>query len=778
VHTLCRNGETHLRIARALSIAAILAIELAARPLPAADAMPATNAGQGATGSRSATVLDWVNTYIGTGSSGFGGSDYGGTMPFVTTPFGMTNWTAQTRENRISVSSYAFEDDTISGFIGTHQPAIWMGDYGYVTLTPEVDSVKLAPDARKLRFRRSDEVTTPYYYSVLMDAGDARHIRAEITATDHCGFLRFTFPARTVASIVVEATRPRVEGFVHVDARANEIVGYNPDRMDTHLINLQSPNFKGYFVARFNRSFKAHGVYLREAAEPGGDEATGPNVGGYASFDTAAGQVVEMTVATSFISIEQARANLKAEIPDWNFDAARSRLKELWKEKLARFVLEGASDDQKRIFYTGLYHALLYPKLFSEHGRYYSAFDDRVHDGVSYTAYSLWDTFRAENSLLTLIAPERIDDMVRALLQDFREGGWMPKWPNPSYTNIMIATHADAVVAEAMSKGFHGFDYGLAWQAVYKDAMTPPDGDTRRDWHDREPDVPYEARPGLTYYKKLGYVPLDKTAESASETLEDAFDDFAVAQVARIVGRDADYRFFIERSRNYRNIYNPRRGFMQARRADGSWGSPEDGWTEGDQWVYTYSVLHDIAGLMALVGGPDRFNARLDEHFAGGHNRHDNEPSHHYGYLYDFSGQPWKTQSRVRQIARDYYRNEPNGIAGNEDCGQMSAWYIFTALGFYPLNPVSGDYMIGSPLFRKVTVELPNGKRLVVSAPKNSETNLYIQGARLNGTPLDVPLITYAQIEAGGLLEFDMGPSPSQWASKWRAIPLPASGER
>ena len=216
----------------------------------------------------------------------------------------------------------------------------------------------------------------------------------------------------------------------------------------------------------------------------------------------------------------------------------------------------------------------------------------------------------------------------------------MPKWPNPSYTNIMIATHADSVVAEAINKGFHGFDYQLAYDAAYKDAMTPPEGDTTRDWHDRQPGVPYEARPGLTYYKQLGYVPVDKTAEAASETLEDAYDDFAVAQVAKALGRDKDFRLFTNRSRNYRNLYNPARGFMQGRYADGSWARPEDGWTEGDQWVYTYSVLHDIAGLMALMGGPEKFNATLDEHSQGGHNRHDNEPSHHYGYLYDFSGAP------------------------------------------------------------------------------------------------------------------------------------------
>ncbi len=699
-----------------------------------------------------ASPVDWVNTYIGTGG---GGSDYGGTMPFVTSPFGMTNWTAQTRENRISVSSYAFEDHTISGFIGTHQPAIWMGDYGYVTLTPEVDDIKTAAETRRLPFLRRDEITTPYYYSVLLDAGLSRQIRAEITATDHCGFLRFTFPAHSKASVVVEATRARIQGFVRIDAAAREIVGYNPDRMDTYLTSIRLPNFKGYFVVRFNNGFATHGVYTGGAIQSGGATAQGPNVGAYVTFDTSRDRVIEATVGTSFISIEQARANLTAEIPAWNFDGVRAELKRIWNQKLATVSIEGASEDQRRILYTGLYHALLYPKLFSEHGRYYSAFDDQVHEGVSYTAYSLWDTFRAENTLLTIVAPERIDDI-------------------PSYTNIMIATHADSVVAEAINKGFHGFDYRLAYEAVYKDAMTPPDGDTTREWYDREPDVPYEARPGLTYYKQLGYVPVDKTAEAASETLEDAYDDFAVAQVAKAVGKDADFRFFLDRSRSYRNLYNPARGFMQGRNADGSWAYVEDGWTEGDQWVYTYSVLHDIAGLMELMGGAERFNATLDEHFQGGHNRHDNEPSHHYGYLYDFSGQPWKTQLRVREIAGNYYQNRPDGVAGNEDCGQMSAWYLFAAMGFYPVNPVSGNYLIGSPLFQKLTLELANGKRFVVSAPRNSATNIYIQSARLNGKPLDIPIVTHTQIEAGGLLEFDMGPAPSKWGSSWRATPLPA----
>src|SRR5262249_33392249 len=419
---------------------------------------------------------------------------------------------------------------------------------------------------------------------------------------------------------------------------------------------------------------------------------------------------VEVQVGTSFISIEQARANLDAELPAWNFEATRNELKQIWNAKLGIASVEGATDDQKHIFYTGLYHALLYPKLLSENGRYYSAFDDQIHNGVSYTAFSIWDTFRAENSLLTLFAPERIDAMINALLQDYREGGWLPKWPNPSYTNIMIGTHADSLIAEAINKGFSGFDHQLAYQAVYKDASTPPEGDTTRRWLDREPGVPYEARAGLTYAQRLGYIPADKVSESASSTLEESYDDYAVAQIARAVGKSAEYELFMRRARNYRNLFNSARGFMQARNSDGSLATPDAGWTEGDQWVYLFAPLHDIPGVMALLGGRVAFNARLDEHFGAHHNQHDNEPSHHYAYLYDYGGQPWKTQALVRRIAREAYANSPSGVLGNEDCGQMSAWYVFTALGFYPVNPASAQYMIGSPMFARVILNLPNGR--------------------------------------------------------------------
>lgn len=704
-----------------------------------------------------ADPIDWVNLYIGTGSGPIG---YGRTMPYVVPPFGMTSWAPQTRQNKQGGVSYKYEDTSISGFMGTHQAALWMGDYGYLAMMPEIDSLKTTPVERKLPFTHADETVAPDYYSVSMDAGQSRKIKTEITATARCGFLRFTFPANDSSIVMVEASRPDVAGFVHVDAAAREITGYNPDRMDSNLGPFTLPNFKGYFVIQFHKAFSSSGTY------PDQPQPIQP-LGAYAKFKTSEGEVVEARVGTSFISIDQARKNLKAEIPNWDFNAVRQSIRSEWNKKLSEVSIEGASENQRKIFYTGLYHAMLYPRTFFEQGRYYSPFDDKVHQGVAYTDYSIWDIFRAEYSLLTLLAPERIDGMVQALLNDYQEGGWMPKWPNPSYTNIMIATHADSLVAESMVKGFHGFDQKLAWSAVYKDAMTPPDGDTTRQWSDREPHTPYEARAGLTYLKELGYIPADKTAEAASSTLEDSYDDWCVAQVAKALGKTSDYEFFLKRSQNYKHLFNADTGFMQAKNYDGSWASSKAGWTEGNAWVYTWDVLHDIPGLIQLMGGPEKYNTQLDAYFNGDHNWHSNEPSHHVGYLYDYGGQPWKTQQKVREIAENEYADQPSGLDGDDDCGQMSAWYIFTALGFYPVNPASGDYMIGSPLYTKAILNLANGKHFTVIADNNSAKNLYIQSAILNGKPLSIPVLRYNDIVSGATLKLVMGPSPSHWASTY-----------
>jgi predicted alpha-1,2-mannosidase len=718
-------------------------------------------------------AVSYVNPLIGTQKSSIG---YGGTMPFVSPPFAMTDWTPQTRQNKISVTSYNYDDPTISGFIGTHQPAIWMGDYGYVTLMPETGVLRTAPADRKLPYRHSTETARPDYYAVSLETGKGRTIRAEMTATERCARLRFHFPKDGVARVLVEASRPGIAGHAAVDRQAREITGYNPHRMDAHLGPEKLPNFKGYFVIQFRQAPEDEKTYGME------DSSAKSSRGAYAEFKP--GEIVDVRVGTSFQSVEQARKNLEREIPSWDFDATRQQLHAAWNDKLSRMQIDGATDREKTRLYTALYHALMYPRIFSEGGRYYSAFDDKIHAGESYTAYSLWDTFRAENSLLTLMAPERVDGMITALLQNFKEGGWMPKWPNPSYTNIMIGTHADSVVAEAIRKGFHGFDRQLAWQAVYKDAMTPPDGDTTRRWLDREEHTPYEGRGGLTYYKKLGFIPTDKTDEASSRTLEDSYDDWCVAQIAKALGREDDYRFFLHRSLNDRHLYNPAVGLMNGKTSDGKWaplGGTRDtpgnrslaGWTEGDAWVYTWSPLHDQAGLLELMGGAKAYDAKLDQHFGGGHNVHKNEPSHHYGYLYDFGGQPWKTQAKVREIAAAEYGYDAGGLDGDDDCGQMSAWLLFTAMGFYPVNPASGDYMIGSPLYREMSLKLANGKTFRVEAENNSATNVYIQSATVDGRPLDVPVITWEQIQSGATLHFVMGPKPSQWGSQWRPAAIP-----
>ena len=717
-------------------------------------------------------AISYVNPLVGTQKSAIG---YGGTMPFVTTPFGMTDWTPQTRQNKISIVSYNYDDQSISGFIGTHQPAIWMGDYGYVTVIPQVGELRTTPESRKLRYSHASETARPDYYAVSLDAGADGKIQTEMTATERCGLFRFTFPPAAQARVIIEASRPGVAGMAAVDAGVREITGYNPHRMDAHLGPFALPNFKGYFVVQFEQlpvDMKTYGMENPDLSS---------SRGAYAEFRS--GQTVQVRVGTSFISIEQARENLKREIPEWNFRAVQGKLRAQWNDKLSRLQIGGVTDSDKTLMYTAMYHALLYPRVFSEYGRYYSAFDDSIHNGESYTAYSIWDTFRAENSMLTLLAPERIGGMISALLQDFQEGGWMPKWPNPSYTNIMIATHADSLVAEAFRKGFTGFDRQLAWQAVYKDAMTPPDGDTTRRWLDREEHTPYEARAGLTYYKRLGYIPTDKTDEAASSTLEDSYDDWCVAQVAKALGKTEDFRFFLKRSLNDRNLYNPAVGLMNGKTSDGKWapiGGDRDsnqnrsvsGWTEGDAWVYTWSPLHDQAGLIQLMGGAENYDRKLDQHFSGGHNEHSNEPSHHYGYLYDFGGEPWKTQAMVRKIAAKEYDATPGGLDGDDDCGQMSAWLLFTAMGIYPVNPASGDYMIGSPMYPEVSLTLANGKTLRVEAGNNSTANVYIQSATLNGRALDIPMITWEQIMAGGTLHFVMGPAPSKWGSEWRPVLL------
>ncbi len=660
-----------------------------------------------------------VDSLIGTA-----GSD---TLPVVTRPFGFTQWTPVTRDHLISVRPYQYDDARIQGFLGTHQPAIWMGDYGYVKLMPGVGRVALG---QSFPFRHADESAAPHRYRVEMQA-DSGRIVAEVTASEHSALMRFAFPPGRPPFFVLEAikcrnlehtTCPGVPGTSEVRVEQHEIVGRNPDRQ-SHALGPALPNFAGYFVVQFSRAFAAGvGSWEGDRLRPGVRAVSGLHVGSYVTFPPDAREVL-VKIGTSFISVEQARANLRREVPGWDLDALEAEGAAAWNALLDRIDVEGGTPEQRRSFYTALFHALLYPRLFSEGGRYYSAFDDRVHEGVSYNDFSLWDTFRAEHPLLTLVAPERANDMVKALVQMDAEGGRLPIWPNPTETNIMIASHADCVIADAFVKGLRGYDVQKAYAAVRKDAMVPPPLDTTTRWADRAPwlgpaappgGVGFEARGGLTYCLGLGYVPYDKTDESVSRTVE-----FGI---------------------------------------------------EGSPWTYLFGAMHDPAGMIDLLGGPERFVARLDENFDRGHYVHENEPGHHYAYLYDYAGQAWKTQERVRAILGKQYQPTPQGLKGDDDCGQMSAWYVFSALGFYPVAPASGAYALASPLFDRATLYFdapyPRG-RFTIAVRGQSPANVYIQSALLNGTPLAGPFLDHADLVAGdGVLEITLGPQPNR--GRWR----------
>jgi len=722
-------------------------------------------------------LVDYVDPLIGT--TGQNGSEYGGMIPGVTVPFGMTQWSAMTHRNMVSRCPYHYKDDKIIGFIGTHQPAIWMGDYGYVSVMPQIGEAKIRTSERGLDFSHENETSTPYYYSVKMNDNN-KFIKTELTSTTRCAFFCFTFPDNHETSIVIDmSVLTGYNGFVKIIPEKKQIIGYNSDRHNEVWGASMGPdieNFKGYFVLEFDTEFASFGCYsdTSYAYTTTGDvkkhddqkDISGSKAGAYISFPDDV-QIVKLKIGSSFISIKQAQENLMKEIPSWDFEKTKTECRDIWENQLKRIEVDGGTKDQKTNFYTSMYHSLLYPRIFSEYGRYYSAFDDTIHNGISYNDYSLWDTYRALHPLLIFTAPEHVNPMITSLLQMYDEGGWMPKWPNLTYSNIMIGTHADAVIADAYVKGFRGFDLSKAYDAMYKNAMTPPDGDEYKNWGDRAVWTSYEGRGGLIWYKKLGYVPADKTNESVSRTLEFAYDDYCVAQIAKALGKKEDYNNFINRSRSYENIYNKETGFMQPKLLDGTFFTGDyrkyRSFTEGSPWTYLFCVMHDVDGLVNLMS-LETFRHRLDENFEAGHYRHSNEPGHHYVYLYNYIDQPYKTQKKVSEILSQKYQNKPDGLCGNDDCGQMSAWYIFSAIGFYPVCPGSGEYAIGAPLFEKITLHIDPDrpdKTFTIIAHNQSQNNIYVKSIKLDGEILSKPFINHSDILNGSILEFEMDSIPN-----------------
>jgi predicted alpha-1,2-mannosidase len=715
-------------------------------------------------------VVQWVDPLIGTDGTGQPWASYGGTILSVSPPFAMIQWTPATAVNDISIPPYYYPDTSIRGFMGTRQPAIWMGDYGNVLYMPGMGAV--TPGAA-LPFSHANETALAYRYDVVLDAPQGP-IKAAMTGTERTGYLRWTFPGGQTPHVVIEAIRsPRFEGEATVRPDTSEVISFNTDRQSAHL-GPPLANFRGYAVARFDPPFTGFGTWDDGGVHAGQSDVRGRHVGAYVTFPPGT-TTVTARVGTSLISEQQARANLTAELGARGFDDIADQGRTAWNDVLGRIRVEGGTASQLTIFYTALYHAMQYPRLLSEMGRYYSAADDQVHDGTAYADYSLWDTFRAAHPLLLFVVPERVDGMIAGLLHIYDEGGRLPMWPNPMETNIMIGTHADCVIADAFVKGFRGYDVPKAYQAVLFNATTPPVHDDVASWFDRmewigAPAPPrgdgYEARGGLTWYRSSGFIPNDRYSESVSRTVEYGVDDYCIAQMARELA-PADVAFLDNQSQNYRNHYNPATSLLAPRDSHGGWSAnPNSGFTEAGPWQFLFGAMHDLAGTIELLGGRDAAIAKIDTLFSDGHFDHTNEQGHHYSYLYDYVGQPWKTQERVRHVLENGYATGPGGLIGNEDCGQMSAWYVLSALGIYPVTPASGTYTIGTPLFPRVVLTLrpPLGQgTLTIEARNVSPTNLYIQSVELDGRPVTRPFLRHADLVSGtAKLVFEMGPQPNR----------------
>jgi predicted alpha-1,2-mannosidase len=700
----------------------------------------------------------------------------GQTFPAVGVPFGMTQLTPQTRDGAAKcVSPYYHADTRIQGFRASH----WISgsctqDYGSFTLMPLSGRLDVLPEVRASRFSHARERATPAYYAVTLDD---EAIRAEATGSARAGFLRFTFPRGRAAYVVVNPNSEQGLGALEVHPDAREIVGYNP--VYRLYAGQGTPaGFNGYFVARFDTPFEAYGTWENGAVRTGARSVEGDStrVGAYVRFAAPAGGVVRVRIGTSFTSLDEARRNLDAEIPDWNFDRVRAAAEDAWNDALGAVQIRGGSETDRTIFYSALYHAMLLPRVLSDVDGSYPSFAGgdsvRVAEGFAYyDDFSLWDTFRAVHPLLVLLAPHRAGDMVRSLLAKAEDGGWLPIFPAwNSYTSAMIGDHAAVLVADAYLKGVRGFDAERLYGYMRKNATESPP---------REEYLAGRGRRALASYLKYGYVPLEDGVpdaahrnEQVSRTLEYAFDDFAVAQMAGALGHDADRKLFLERAGNWRKVFDPSVGLVRGRSADGSWATSFDPTrrasyiTEGTPWQYTWFVPHDVAGLVGAMGGRESFVARLDTLFDGGLYWHGNEPNHHIAYLYDYAGAPWKTQERVSRIRAEEYDAGAGGLSGNDDAGQMSAWYVFSALGLYPVAPGTPYYALGTPLFPEASIRVAGGKRFTIRAEGVSKKSPYVQAAWLNGEPLDRAWISHEEITAGGTLLFRMGPTPNRaWAS-------------
>ncbi|HEW92607.1 MAG TPA: glycoside hydrolase family 92 protein [Thermotogaceae bacterium] len=717
--------------------------------------------------------IRYVDPFIGT-------AEHGHTFPGACVPFGMVQPSPDTGTTGWDwCSGYHYSDESIMGFSQTHLSGTGAADYGEIMLMPIVGELKVIPGPKKntwfgyrSKFKHYTEEAKPGYYSVYLD--DYK-IKVELTASKRVAFHRYTFPKSDKSYVLLDLFHRIGDASEKVDARIvgkDEIVGHITGG---HFCGAAKPHTV-YFVIKFSKPFEKFGAWRVFLPLPGRKEisVTKQPAGLYVGFKTEDGEQILVKIGISYVSIEGAKKNLE-EIPDWDFDRVVKQAEEAWRRELLKIEIYSKDEKNLRKFYTALYHSFIHPSLFSDINGEYIGPDDRIYTSEydHYTIFSIWDTFRALHPLFTIIQPEKNIDMIKSLLDIYEQGGWLPKWYKANrYTNCMIGTHADSVIADAIVKELKGFDLAKAYEALRKDAFEEDSGY-------------YESRRGLTYYMKFGYIPADKVREATSKTLEFTYDDFCVAQVAKKLGFEDDYEILIERSRNYKNLFDPYTGFMRGKDSNGDFvsdGSNFDPtiaynyYTEGNAWQWTFFAPHDVYGLINLFGSEREFERKLDELFSTssevkgppditgliGQYAHGNEPSHHIPYLYVYIGKAWKTQKMVRYIMDNLYGDTPAGLCGNEDCGQMSAWFVFSALGFYPVCPGTPYYILGSPLFEKAVINLPNGKKFAILAENNSKKNIYVQKVYLNGEEINRAWITHEEILSGGTLKFIMGDEPNE----------------
>ena len=716
--------------------------------------------------------VEFVNPLMGTQSS-FELST-GNTYPAIARPWGMNFWTPQTGKMGDGWG-YTYTAKKIRGFKQTHQPSPWINDYGQFAIMPVVGIPEFDQDRRASWFSHKSEIAKPYYYEVYLAEHD---VKTELTPTDRAAMFRFTFPENEHSYVVVDAFDKG--SYIKVIPEENKVIGYT-----TKNSGGVPDNFKNYFVIEFDKPFTYEATFADATLKEGVREQQSDHVGAVIGFKTTKGEIVHAKVASSFISFEQASLNLK-ELGSDNFDTLVQKGKDVWNKELSKIEVEGGTLDQYRTFYSCMYRSLLFPRKFYEIDAlgkvvHYSPYNGEVLPGYMFTDTGFWDTFRSLFPFLNLMYPTMSKEMQEGLINAYKESGFFPEWASPGHRGCMVGNNSASVLVDAYVKGIKVDDL----ETLYKGLI--------HGTENVHPTVSSTGRLGHEYYNKLGYVPYDvKINENAARTLEYAYNDWCIYQIAKDLGRPKkELDLYAKRAMNYKNLFDKETKLMRGKNKDGNFMTPfsplkwGDAFTEGNSWHYTWSVFHDPQGLIDLMGGRKEFITMLDSVFAVppvfddsyygqviheiremqimnmGNYAHGNQPIQHMIYLYNYAGEPWKAQYWLRQVMDRMYTPTPDGYCGDEDNGQTSAWYVFSALGFYPVAPGTTQYVLGAPLFKKATLHFENGKSLVVNAPENSDKNIYIESMSFNGKNYTKNYLEHFELLKGGVLDIKMGDEPN-----------------